>query len=393
MNPPSAGDRADLVAGELAGGLVHDAVEVEPPGDVGDGGDTGRRAQHQQIGPAAEQVGVVHPHHTRGDLLRRLRRRRGGEHVAAGDVDLPVQHDGDGLARFRGIPIALQRGEPRDPCAGAGAGVHHGVADPQGAAAQGAGIAAEPGVWPQHDLHRQPRRRVGRRRVDRGLFQRGEQGGPVVPAHAGARRGHVVAVARHHRDGGQVLPAQLVEQRADRRHRRVERPLLEPGEVHLVHRQHELAHAEQCRDRGVPAGLHQHALGGVDQQHRDLGGGGAGRHVARVLLVARRVGQDEAPAGRFEIAIGDVDGDTLLAFGRQPVDQQRVVAIAGHGAEPPAVLVERRHRIVRHRAAFEQEPSDQGGFAVVDAAAGEDAQKLLGHQKYPSRFFSSIEAS
>ena len=178
-----------------------------------------------------------------------------------------------------------------------------------------------------------------------------------------------------------MLPAQLVEQRTDRRHRGVERRLVEPREVHLVHRQHELAHAEQRGDRGVPAGLRQHALGGIDQQHRDLGGGGAGRHVAGVLLVPRRVGQDEAPAGRFEIAIGDIDGDALLAFGRQPVDQQRVVAIARHGAEPPAVLVERRHRIIRYRAAFEQQPPDQGGFAVVDAAAGEYAQKLLGHQK------------
>jgi hypothetical protein len=47
----------------------------------------------------------------------------------------------------------------------------------------------------------------------------------------------------------------------------------------------------------------------------EVGGRGAGGHVARVLLVARRVGDDElAPVGG-EVAVGDVDGDALLALG------------------------------------------------------------------------------
>ena len=75
----------------------------------------------------------------------------------------------------------------------------------------------------------------------------------------------------------------------------------------------------------VAAGLRQQALARVDQHDREFGVGGAGRHVAGILLVAGRVGDDEgAPRGR-EIAIGDVDGDALLALGLEPVDQQREV--------------------------------------------------------------------
>jgi hypothetical protein len=48
----------------------------------------------------------------------------------------------------------------------------------------------------------------------------------------------------------------------------------------------------------VAPGLGQHALARVDQDHRQVGGRRAGDHVARVLLVARRVGDDElAPVG------------------------------------------------------------------------------------------------
>ena len=68
----------------------------------------------------------------------------------------------------------------------------------------------------------------------------------------------------------------------------------------------------------------QQALSRVDQDDGEVGGRGAGRHVAGVLLVARRVGDDERCAWLGgEIAVGDVDRDALLALGLEPVDQQR----------------------------------------------------------------------
>ena len=80
-------------------------------------------------------------------------------------------------------------------------------------------------------------------------------------------------------------------------------------------------------------------LARIDQQHGEVAVRGAGRHVARVLLVARRVGDDEFPPRRREIAIGDVDGDALLALGLEPVDEQRKIdrsAAVGPGARVPA---------------------------------------------------------
>jgi hypothetical protein len=79
------------------------------------------------------------------------------------------------------------------------------------------------------------------------------------------------------------------------------------------------------RQVGVAPGLGQHALARVDQDDRQVGGRGGGDHVARVLLVARRVGDDVLAAAGAEVAIGDVDGDALLALGLQAVGQQRQV--------------------------------------------------------------------
>ncbi len=95
--------------------------------------------------------------------------------------------------------------------------------------------------------------------------------------------------------------------------------------VHLVHRHHQVRNAQQRGDVAMPARLLQHAVARVDQDHGQIGSGGAGGHVARVLLVPRRIGDDEFAPRRGEIAIRDVDGDALLPLGPQAVRQQRKI--------------------------------------------------------------------
>jgi hypothetical protein len=75
----------------------------------------------------------------------------------------------------------------------------------------------------------------------------------------------------------------------------------------------------------VAAGLRQHALARVDQDDGEVGGRGGGDHVAGVLLVARRVGDDVLARAGGEVAVGDVDGDALLALGLQAVGEERQV--------------------------------------------------------------------
>ena len=108
----------------------------------------------------------------------------------------------------------------------------------------------------------------------------------------------------------------------------LEARLVEIDEIHLVDGERDAADAEQRQDASVPPRLGQHATPRIDQQHGEVAIRRAGRHVARVLHVARRIGDDEFPPWRREIAIGDVDGDLLLAFGLQAVDQQREVELA-----------------------------------------------------------------
>ena len=193
----------------------------------------------------------------------------------------------------------------------------------------------------------------------------------------------------------------------------VERLLRVVHQVHLVDRQHDVTDAEQRDDVAVATRLREHALARVDQDHGDVRGRRARDHVARVLLVPRRVGDDElAPVGREE-AVGDVDGDALLALRGQSVDQQREVELAALRADLLRIRFERGELILEDHLRLVQQPADQRRLAVVDAAAGDEPQQplvlvrlevrvnvfgdeigLVGHrQKYPSCFFFSIDAA
>ena len=84
--------------------------------------------------------------------------------------------------------------------------------------------------------------------------------------------------------------------------------------------------------------------------------------------------------GRGEVAVGDVDGDALLALGAQAVGEQREV---GDVVRRGPRLVARRRSSWSSKIALRvvEQPADEGGLAVVDATRGRDAQTAGGHQK------------
>ena len=101
--------------------------------------------------------------------------------------------------------------------------------------------------------------------------------------------------------------------------------LVVADQIHLVDRHHQVRNVDQMGQVGVAPGLRQHALARVDQDDGEVGGRGGGDHVARVLLVPGRVGDDVLARAGGEVAVGDVDGDALLALGLQAVGEQRQI--------------------------------------------------------------------
>ena len=157
-------------------------------------------------------------------------------------------------------------------------------------------------------------------------------------------------------------------------------------EIHLVDAEHEVLHLEQRRDHRVAARLLEHPLARVDQHEREVGGGRAGHHVARVLHVPGRVGDDELAARSREVAVGDVDRDALLALGAQAVGEQREVGVVE--AAIAAGALHRFELILEDLLRLQQQTPDERALAVVDRARSSKPEKF--HQN--GRFRCGVPA-
>ena len=96
-------------------------------------------------------------------------------------------------------------------------------------------------------------------------------------------------------------------------------------------RNENVADAQQRCNVGMTARLDQNALARVNQHHSRIGCRCAGGHVARVLLVARRVRNDEFTARGGKVAVSNIDGDALFALRAQAVSEQCKINLSGRG--------------------------------------------------------------
>jgi hypothetical protein len=136
--------------------------------------------------------------------------------------------------------------------------------------------------------------------------------------------------------------------------------------IHFVDREHDVADAEHGKNHGVTLGLARDAFVGADQEEREIGDRSAGRHVGGVLLVARRIDDDELAARRGEEAVSHVDGDFLLAFSGEAVQQQGKIEIFTLRAELARVLDESGELIFEQLLRFVQQAANQRRLAVID---------------------------
>ena len=146
-------------------------------------------------------------------------------------------------------------------------------------------------------------------------------------------------------------------------------------EIHLVDGRDSAANAQKRSYIGMAVSLCEQAFRRVHENNRQVRRRRSGGHVARVLFVARRVGDDELATRRAEVAIRHVNGNSLLAFRAQAVGQQRKVERATRAIN--LALLNRGHVILVNRLRVMQQAPDERGLAVVHATRSGKAQQVL----------------
>ena len=340
------------------------------------GGDPGAVPQDELA--AGLELVLVHPHEIGGDPVGDGRRCvRGGDDVAAARVDLVLQHDGDAPRRSREFEIAVEGGDLRDLGGGSRGQDHHVVAGADHTRFDAAAETSIVQIGTDDVVDRHPERRALCLGSDLDRLEELEEVGPVVPRRLVRGIDHVVADEGGHRDEVLFTGRQLRRERLEVRLDRFVGLVAPVDEVHLVDGHDDPRDAQQRGDDGMPTGLDADAVPGVDEEHRQVARARAGRHVAGVLFVPRRVRDDELPLLGREVSVRHVDRDSLFPLGSESVHQQGEVGLASLGSVLLAVALDGRELILVDPLRVVEQSPDERALAVVDAAAGEEAQQSL----------------
>ena len=313
-------------------------VYIDAMADLGHRGVDGTGAELQPVAAAGQQRRIVHPQQVHAELVGDFARLlRGDDHIAPAGVEVAVERQGNRLPGDGDIEISFSSDDAIDLRAPARRQHDDLVARTHLARCQRARQAAKILVRPVHPLHGKAQWRRQRGVWQGQRFKQRQQGRTRVPGHVRGRCRQVVAIARADRHRLHAGQPQFFGQGAIGGGDAVEYRLVVIDQIHLVDREHNMAHAHQRQDPAVPSRLREQPLARIDQHDGSIGGRSTGRHVARVLRMAGAVGDNElAPVGA-EIAVGNIDGDALLALGGQAIQQQGEIEFFTGIAVPAAV--------------------------------------------------------
>ena len=187
-----------------------------------------------------------------------------------------------------------------------------------------------------------------------------QQGFARVPGRILRAFHHIVPFQRGQGDARDVRDAERLREMAVARHNAFEHPPVIVHQVHFVHCQHDMLDAQQGYQVGVPPRLRDDPCAGVHEDDRQVCRRAAGNHVAGVLLMSRRVSDDEFPPVGREIAVSHVDGDALLAFRLQPVEQEGIINVVARVAITLRVAFQRVELVfIQFLAVIQQAPDER----------------------------------
>ena len=320
---------------------------------------------------------VIHPHDGGFKLVRHFWRIvRSGDYIPARTVDFIRKAYRNGLPRNSFVQLTIERHDLGNSRSFSRWQHANGVARFDRSRRDQARKTTEIEIGTVHPLNRKAERlALVVSVVELNSFEMLHQGFTAIPRRVGGTIGHVVACEPRYGDAGDVVGySRFANEGVEIIANSVVTRLIITDQVHFVHRQHDVLYADQMREIGMAARLYDDPFARIDQQDREICGGCACHHVAGILFVARAVGDNEFALFSSEKTVGNVDSDTLFAFSGKAVDEQGKVYLLPLRAHTFAVGLERFQLIFEDHLGIIKQPSDQGGLAVIDAAAGNEPQ-------------------
>ena len=179
---------------------------------------------------------------------------------------------------------------------------------------------AEIEVRAQYKLHRHTKVCIRAGAINRHRFKKFKHRATAVPRSVLAALHHVVTIQRTDRHRHRIRNTNARTEVNKLTFDGAESLLAPSNNVHLVDRRHHMANTKQAGNERMPARLCGHAFARINQADGQLAMTCASCHVARVLLMAGAVGNDETTTRGSEVSPRNINRDSLFALRLQAVD-------------------------------------------------------------------------
>ena len=195
--------------------------------------------------------------------------------------------------------------------------------------------------------------------MERNGLEEIEQRRTFVPRRTLRLVHHIIAIERTQRETSDILKAERTDKVHIFRHNFIEHRLIEAAKVHLIDGQHHMLDTEQRNKESVAVRLCDNAVAGINEDDSKVGRRSARDHVARVLLVSRRISNDKFALIGREIAISHIDGDTLFALSLQAIEQKGIVDVFASISHALGIALQRGELIFVQFLRVEEQATNQ----------------------------------
>ena len=141
-----------------------------------------------------------------------------------------------------------------------------------------------------------------------------EQGAAFVPGHVLTAGDDIVAVKGGHGNESDILNVQFCSEVCVFLDHSIVGFLAVIYKVHLVDTHEDVRDLQEGSNKSVAFGLFNHAFARIYEDECKVCGRSTGNHISGVLHVSWRICNDEFTLGCCEVAVGNINGDSLLAF-------------------------------------------------------------------------------
>ena len=289
-------------------------------------------SQLQNIVLTSYQIRVIHPEQLCGKQIAHLRLRILCENTASGYIYFTVKGNSDRMTTIGCFHFLSGFDDTFHRCLFIGRQSSNLVSDCNLAGLNLTLESAEGMIRTAYSLYRHGKSIFRLSLMNVNILQISEERLPFIPRHMSGFQGYIISLCGGNRQNLDCLIIMLSRHHLDFFFYFLKSIFIVMNQIHFIDCKHKMFDSHKSTDTGMASCLHQHPLGGIYKNHCQFCKGSTNSHISGVFFMTRCIGNDKRTFLCGKISISHIDGNPLLSFCHQTIQQQRIINGSAAGA-------------------------------------------------------------